>query len=59
MIEARAPSYEFTALADPRSVSASSSTTKARSPRGRVGEQVATWRSPSDAGDWDWEAALS
>ena len=22
-------------------------------------EQVATWRSPSDAGDWDWEAALS
>ena len=27
---------------------------------GRVGaEQVATWHSPSDAGDWDWEAALS
>ena len=21
-------------------------------------EQIATWRTPSDAGDWDWEAAL-
>ena len=21
-------------------------------------EQVATWHSPSDAGDWDWEAVL-